>query len=97
MTDEQTTYYWDRMLRAVARGETMNQAQRDELAVTIEMHGPDTMLASAAAKLVSGTLTTEDVKSRFKAMNTDAYRVSLATVKDQNTKIDDRLAALING
>lgn len=97
MTTEQQSYFWGRLIRAVARRPLMSDAQRADLAGEIVMLGADGDLKAAADKLTAGTLAVEDViphAAKAKAVDPEVFRQGKAPVPDATREVDTRLAAM---
>lgn len=96
MNEQDVTYYFDRLMRALARANVMTEAQRKSLANEILIGNPPPALKSAAEKLATSTLAEADVMPYFKRMDTEAYRKAKGTKgPDVGSEVDARLAALL--
>lgn len=100
MTPEQCAFYSDRILRAVARGDNMTDAQRNDLAEEITSLSPPENISAALAKLLSGSLADDEAVAVFKAhklegFNPETFKASLAPAANPAALLDAKLKALL--
>jgi hypothetical protein len=100
MTPEQCAFYSDRILRAVARGESMSDAQRNDLAGEIRSLDPPENISTVLAKLLSKTLSDDEAIAVFKANKLEgfdpaAFKASLAPAPNPAAALDAKLKALL--
>lgn len=101
MEAERKHYYWDRLLRGVARGTLMTPVQRADLANEIVAFSDDTDLTKAAKSFAQGKLSRAVVVKGFQdskvPMDIEEYREKLAPGADVTRQVDVVLAGLLEG
>lgn len=101
MDDQRKHYYWDRLLRGVARGSIMTPAQRMDLSNEIVAFSDDKELTKAAQDFVQGKLSQARVIKGFQdtrvPMDVEKYRETLAPGADVTRQVDVLLASLLAG
>lgn len=102
MTPEQQHYYWDRLVRAVIRGDSMTEAQKvsltDEIASKSDGCDDCMELEGACSDFLDGELSEESVvagyeRYKIEGFDVDAYRASL-TPPNPSREVDEKLAKI---